>query len=63
MSEKLVSPLMSRHIYFLRFYLFIFRERVREEEREGEKYQCVVASDSPLLGTWPATHACALTGN
>ena len=33
-------------IYFLlfkSFYLFIFRERRREGEREGEKYQCVVA--------------------
>ena len=45
---------------FKRFYLFIFRERGREGEREGEKHQCVVAS---LLGTWPATQACALTGN
>ena len=33
-------------------------------EREGEKHQCVVAShDPPLLGTLPATQACALTGN
>ena len=24
--------------FFLRFYLFIFRERGREGEREGEKY-------------------------
>ena len=27
-----------------RFYLFIFRERGREGEREGEKHQCVLAS-------------------
>ena len=26
------------------FILFIFRQRVREGEREGEKHQCVVAS-------------------
>ena len=30
--------------FLKRFYLFIFRERGREGEREGEKYQCVVAS-------------------
>ena len=32
---------------------------------EGEKHQCVVASRTPCTGdlTWPATHACALTGN
>ena len=30
---------------FLRsFYLFIFRQKGREGEREGEKHQCVVAS-------------------
>ena len=46
-----------------RFYLFIFREKGREGEREGEKHQCVAASQSPAPGTWPATQACALTGN
>ena len=49
--------------FFLIFYLFIFRDRGREGEREGEKLQCVVASHVPPLGTWPATQACALTGN
>ena len=34
---------------FLRFYLFIFRERGREEER-GEKHQCLVASHTPPTG-------------
>ena len=28
-------------LFFLRFYLFIFREREREGEREGEKHRCV----------------------
>ena len=39
------------------------RQRGREEEREGEKHQCVVALTRPLLGAWPAAQACALTGN
>ena len=30
--------------FFLRFYLFTFRERGREGESEGEKHHCVVAS-------------------
>ena len=32
--------------FFLKkiFYLFIFRQRGREGEREGEKHQCVVTS-------------------
>ena len=37
-------------IIFLRFYLFIFRERGGEGEREGEKPQFVVASCSPPTG-------------
>ena len=28
-------------------YLLIFREKGREREREGEKYQCVVACHTP----------------
>ena len=27
-----------------------FRQRGREEEREGEKHQCVVASPAPPIG-------------
>ena len=32
------------------FYVFIFRERGREGEREGEKHQCVVACHAPTTG-------------
>ena len=38
------------NVLLLRFYLFIFRERGREGEREGEKHQCVVASRAPPTG-------------
>ena len=41
----------------------MFTGRGREGKREGEKHQSVVASHVPLLGTWPTTQACALTGN
>ena len=34
----------------LRFYLYTFLERGKEEEREGEKHQCVVASHVPPSG-------------
>ena len=58
------SPVCMSLFYFLKIlFIFIFRERVREGEREVEIHQCVVASHMPLLGTWPATQACALTGN
>ena len=46
------------HFYFFK-YLFLERG---EGEREGEKHQCVSLMH-PLLGTWPTTQACALTGN
>ena len=50
----MIEGILSWHylffIFFLRFYLFIFRERGREGEREGEKHQCVVASQAPPTG-------------
>ena len=42
---------------------FIFREMGREGERDGEKHQCARDTLCPQLRTWPATQACALTGN
>ena len=42
--------IMSYLGFFLRFYLFIFRERGRERERKGEKHHCVVASYMPPTG-------------
>ena len=41
---------LSEGDFLKRFYLFIFRQRRREGEREGEKHQCVVASHTPLTG-------------
>ena len=54
---------------FKNFYSFTFIERGREREREGEEHQCVRDTSiilplaRPQPGTWPATQACALTGN
>ena len=46
-----------------KYFIYLFLEKGREGEREGEKHPCVVASHvSPLLGTWPAIQACAPTG-
>ena len=42
--------------------LFIFREEGREKEREGN-INVWLPLLCPLLGTWPTTQACALTGN
>ena len=43
-------PVFSFLSFFLRFDLFIFRDRGREGEREGKKYQCMVASHTPSTG-------------
>ena len=43
-----LSLLDERGIFFLRLYLFLFRQRGREGEREGGKHQCMVASHTPL---------------
>ena len=48
-----------------RFYLFIFREKGREREKEGEKHLCArdIPIGCPQLRTWRISQACALTGN
>ena len=48
--------------FFLRFYLFLGRgeEKEKEEERTINVWLLLM---HPILGTWPATQACALSGN
>ena len=46
--------------FFKKDFIYLFLERGKG--REKEKHQCVVASRAPVLGTWPATQAGALTG-
>ena len=47
---------------FLKLYLFL--ERVERKEKERERNTNVwLPPTCLLLGTWPATQACALTGN
>ena len=49
--------------YFLDFvYLFLKRGEGREKERE-RNINVWLPLVPPLLGTWPETQACALTGN
>ena len=46
------------------FYLFIFLDGGEEREKERERNIHVwLPLMCPLLGIWPATQACALTGN
>ena len=53
----------SRDFFFLAFiYSFLEREEGREKEKERNINVWLPLACS-LLGTWPATQACALTGN
>ena len=57
----------SECLFFKDFiYLFIYLFLERGEGREKERKRSINVSlplVHPLLGTWPATQACALTGN
>ena len=36
--------------FFLKHFIYLFLEREREGEREGEEHQCVAASRAPPTG-------------
>ena len=51
-------------IYLFKDFIYFFLERGEEKEKERERNINVWLSlTCPQLGTWPATQACALTGN
>ena len=51
-------PVFKKHF----IYLFLERGEGREKKRE-RKISVWLPLVRPLLGTWPGTQACALTGN
>ena len=58
------STWRGRNTFLKRFYFYLFLERGEGREKERERNTNVwVPFMRPLLGTWPATQACALTGN
>ena len=48
--------------FFQILFLFVFRERGGEKERQ-RNINVWLPLSRPLLGTWPTTQGCALTGN
>ena len=61
----IVPPLGATCVSFLKkdfIYLFLERGEGREKERE-RNINVWLPLACPLLGTWPTTQACALTGN
>ena len=59
LERNLDQPLL---LLFKIFFKLIFREREREGERE-RNITVWMPLQRPLLGTWPTTQACVLTGN
>ena len=51
-------------LFFLKYFIYLFLEREEGREKERERNINVwLPLTWPPLGTWPATQACALTGN
>ena len=49
---------------FFKDYIYLFLERGEGKDKERERNIHVwLPLAQPLLGTWPATQACSLTGN
>ena len=55
-------PLSLQGCIFSKDFIYLFLDRGREKERE-RNIHVWLPHTRPLLGTWPATQACALTGN
>ena len=52
------------NLFFKDFIYLLFLDRGEGREKKWERNINVCSPLTyPLLGTWPATHACALTGN
>ena len=50
MEEGLLGHMVTLFLIFKKDFIYLFLERGREGEREGEKHQCVVASHAPTTG-------------
>ena len=57
-----VGAFLSLCIFFSQTLFIYFLEKGREGERERNISVCLPFA-CPILGTWPATQTCALTGN
>ena len=49
---------------FIKYFVYLFLDRGERREKERERnINLWLPLMFPLLGTWPTTQACALTGN
>ena len=59
-SEPLLILKIMKYIFFFKDFIYWFSERREGRERNINVWLLL---KHPILGTWPATQACALTGN
>ena len=59
-EQKLWSFLL---LFFKRLFIYLFIDRREGREKERKRNNVWLPLMHPQLGTWPATQACALTGN
>ena len=52
-----------KHFEFFKDFIYLFLERGERREKVERNVNVCLLLICPLLGTWPATQACALTGN
>ena len=61
-KDSLDTSKLKFHCYFFKDFIYLFLERKGRKERE-RNLSVWLPLVRPLLGTWPATQAWALTGN
>ena len=54
--------MLAVYLFIFKDFIYLFLERKRRRKRE-RSINVWLPLAHPLLGTWPATRACALTGN
>ena len=58
------APYFALYPIFLKDFIYLFLERGERREKERERNIHVwLPLELPLLGTWPTTQVCALSGN
>ena len=59
-----IEMIVDLYSFFSKDFIYLFLDRGKGVRKGGtEASMCGCLLLTPLLGTWPATQACALTGN
>ena len=60
----IITPITPEVLFLKNYFIYLFLERGEGKEEERERNINVwLPLARPQMGTWPATQACALTGD